>query len=508
MSDVASVAAAPEPQARITNFRAELARRRRGVWVYSAVSAVIAAALTIVLSAFVTPLILLLVGAALHLSARAGFEPAAARAGAAAIRAWASHGLDTMNQLTDNLDNVHGFADRALVLGPLATLAPFALPALGAGAFSWWVLRGAFLRAGGDDLATRLSARAVNDADPEEHQLANIVEEMAIAAGAPTPSVRIVDTPVANAAAMGPSHRAGVILVTRGLVDQLDRPETEAVVGRLVGAIATGDLRVAQSILAVLRTFGFFLTVLDLPLRFSAWRTLAESILAALAPRPSPRLLDDLAQGLEASTQADTVPDVEQMSKRLPRPLAPFLMFPLLPFLLINILFKTVLFLWTALFLGPPLALIWRSRCYWTDAMAVRLGRDPEALASALVKLAQSGVPPGAEAQAYLFLGVAGGGAAAARDRRTIALALPPSIAARTARLASMDAAAGWSRRPHGLIHWGQVLAHPVPALLVTFLLLLLLPLCSALLVMIGFMTVLAMSMSLTAGLAVVAALV
>ncbi len=37
--------------------------------------------------------------------------------------------------------------------------------------------------------------------------------------------------------------------------------------------------------MAVLRTFGFFLTVLDLPLRGSAWRTLRDLLLVSVVRR-------------------------------------------------------------------------------------------------------------------------------------------------------------------------------------------------------------------------------
>ena len=41
------------------------------------------------------------------------------------------------------------------------------------------------------------------------------------------------------------------------------------------------------------------------------------------------------------------------------------------------------MFLWTSLFLGPPLAMIWRDRRYAADAMAVQLTRNPDGLARA-----------------------------------------------------------------------------------------------------------------------------
>jgi carboxypeptidase Taq len=65
---------------------------------------------------------------------------------------------------------------------------------------------------------------------------------------------------------------------------------------------------------------------------------------------------------------------------------------------LISALFKTVMFRWSASFLGPPLWMIWHNRCLWTDATAAHRNLDPDDLASALEKMTD--VPEGAESRA------------------------------------------------------------------------------------------------------------
>jgi hypothetical protein len=49
----------------------------------------------------------------------------------------------------------------------------------------------------------------------------------------------LLDGAVANTAVLGSSHDDAVVLVSRRLLDELDRDETQAVVGHLVGAAGT-----------------------------------------------------------------------------------------------------------------------------------------------------------------------------------------------------------------------------------------------------------------------------
>src|SRR5688500_20386906 len=65
------------------------------------------------------------------------------------------------------------------------------------------------------------SARPVNPAVREEKLLAYKVEEMAIAAGLPTPKVYVQDSRDINAFATGLTPDKSVICVTRGALEQL-----------------------------------------------------------------------------------------------------------------------------------------------------------------------------------------------------------------------------------------------------------------------------------------------
>jgi Zn-dependent protease with chaperone function len=105
--------------------------------------------------------------------------------------------------------------------------------------------------------------RPVNPSDLEERQLANIVGERAIAGGVPEPRVLLMEGESVNAGAAG--NASSTVFVSRRLLDQLDRDETQGVLGHLLASIANGDLRIASGVLTVLQTLGLFMTLMDVP---------------------------------------------------------------------------------------------------------------------------------------------------------------------------------------------------------------------------------------------------
>jgi Zn-dependent protease with chaperone function len=496
------------PPAGRVSFFDEQARRRRGTWRLSFACLLVASGVGVVLSAAVTPLLLLIGGELLSLAAGLGLAPAVMHGAVRSIGRWAAYHLGNFDRLIGSLDHVNGLGDLGVLLPPLAQLSPVAVPALIAAAIVWVALRALVMRAGGEDLIHRLNARATNPADREEHQLANIIEEVAIAAGLPAPRLFVIDSPIVNAAAVGRTHKDAAVLVTRGLLDSLDRAETSAVVGHMIASIGGGDIKVTASILAVFQTFGFFLTVLDLPFRWSAWRALGGLVFVSVLPRPSPETVVRAGDSIEASLGGDTMPDVERMFAWVPfQWLRYMLLAPLLPPMLISMLLKLVLFLWTAFFLGPPLSWLWRNRRYIADAKAVELTRDPDALARALTTIAGSGVPPGGELREYFFISApATASKSALADRQTMSAALHPPLARRVARLVALGASPVGGAEPFRPFRWLRGLP-PLIALVVAALLVLLVPLFAALFVMIFYLTALAMTLALAAGLTLVAGL-
>lgn len=485
-------------------FYDELSRRRRRVWLSSGICLLIASGVGLVLSSIVTPVLLVILAGVLRAASALGLLAPGARAGIEAIHAFARGQMDHFQQILDSLDRIHGLNDMPLLTAPLVQMAPVVGPALLAGAITWLWLRHIFLRAGGQDLIVRMKARPANLDDAEERQLNNIVQEIAIGAGSPPPRLFLIDAPQINAAALGTGPQDSVIVVCRGLLLGLDRSETEAVVARLISSIGAGDLKLAAGVLAVFQTFGFFLTVLDLPLRWSAWRTLGALGLVSILPGKTAAMVGRVGEGLEASLEARTTPDPEVILAKVPpqlRKVAQIALIPWLPALLISLLYKLVLFLWTAIFLGPPMAMLWRNRCFETDALGVKLGRAPEAFARALEKIGAPDLPEGGQAYAYLFIGAPAAARRAASDRRSMTLALAPASAERIGRLMAMGDGVRRARRPSDLSELSQ---NPLRTAAATALLLLLAPLVAMLIFMIGYITALVMTIGLAAGLGLV----
>ncbi len=77
-------------------------------------------------------------------------------------------------------------------------------------------------------------------------KLLNVVEEMAIASGLPMPNVYVIESRAMNAFATGRSPETATIAVTRGLLDQLNREELQAVVAHELGHVRNFDIRYAM----------------------------------------------------------------------------------------------------------------------------------------------------------------------------------------------------------------------------------------------------------------------
>jgi Zn-dependent protease with chaperone function len=111
------------------------------------------------------------------------------------------------------------------------------------GGTSWWKFNR--LRAGGAVIAAELGGIRVlpETASPEERQLLNIVEEVAIAASIAVPPVYVLHHEGGiNAFAAGFTINDAVIGVTRGSLEQLTRDELQGVIAHEFSHILNGDM--------------------------------------------------------------------------------------------------------------------------------------------------------------------------------------------------------------------------------------------------------------------------
>jgi heat shock protein HtpX len=108
----------------------------------------------------------------------------------------------------------------------------------------WWVETSA-LESGGVVLAKRLGAREVSASGAhEEKRFANVVQELAVAAGMRPPvSMVLPRVQAINAFATGWDETDGVVAVTQGALDGLTREELQGLVAHELSHIREGDTR-------------------------------------------------------------------------------------------------------------------------------------------------------------------------------------------------------------------------------------------------------------------------
>jgi heat shock protein HtpX len=140
-----------------------------------------------------------------------------------------------------------GAAGGAVPVGSLMALAVGSVSAL----TSYYIGdRAVLLSTGAQPIADAVAA--ADDAGKLKlHQLDNVVDEMAIAAGLPRPAVYIVPDPDPNAFATGRGPGHSSIAVTRGLLDSLDREELQGVIAHEMSHIRNLDVRVMTIVAAL-----------------------------------------------------------------------------------------------------------------------------------------------------------------------------------------------------------------------------------------------------------------
>lgn len=298
----------------------------------------------------------------------------------------------------------------AVLAGAPVSALDAALPLVAPGAAAmlalWLAVRRLLARSGAGGVLLALRARQPASGDFEEHQLGNLVEEMAIAAGLPAPQFRVLDSPAANAAAVGTSPHDATLVVSRGLLDQLDRDEAQAVIGDLVASVGDGDLHIAGILLSVDQALGLLLMVLNAPFgprsRHALWQMVRAGFGGGDAEKEEALIADLLA---EAPEETDDVEQYEERTSQKAGTLGSIARLPLVPLLFLTTSAKMVMLLTSGALFGPVFGALWRRRRRLADAMAVQLTRNPDGLARALERLQQvEHHPPGGRAAAHLFV--------------------------------------------------------------------------------------------------------
>ncbi len=96
----------------------------------------------------------------------------------------------------------------------------------------------------GDSMMLNMAgAHQIYDDDPKNREIFRAVENVALAAGLPTPRVYIIDDASMNAFATGRSPRDASVALTRGIIKRLNRPELEGVIAHEMAHIGNRDIR-------------------------------------------------------------------------------------------------------------------------------------------------------------------------------------------------------------------------------------------------------------------------
>ncbi|HET6949719.1 MAG TPA: M48 family metalloprotease [Acidimicrobiales bacterium] len=264
----------------------------------------------------------------------------------------------------------------------------------------WRCVRRLFMRSGAGAVVLAAGARAPRPGDLEERQLVNLVEEMALAAGVPRPRVMLVDADVANAAVAGRSPQDFTVIVPRGLLDDLGRDATQAVVADLLAMVVDGDLRAALLIASVNQTFDLIGSALAAPLGGETRKVLWQAIRLALRRGPA------RGDGSEEHFIAERLTRMAQLEGLDPEPDRTGCVTLLFqwPFLVASLAWAITRLIFGGFLVSAVVAAQWRRRRLLADATAVELTRNPDALAAALVHLRDHGATVPAGPWTHLFV--------------------------------------------------------------------------------------------------------
>lgn len=374
-------------------------RNRRATWRISVLSVLAAILMGIPLALIVTPL---LYGVALIVADIINyFSPLPATFWQLATEL-ARFGVVALNAVLE-----HKSADpQTMVLGAAVML----LPGLWLSVSLWIGINLMFRRSGVGGALLALNAREPNPTQLKELQLADVVQEMAIAAGVTPPAVMLIDSPGANAAAIGSSPADARVIVSRRLLEDLNRDQLEGVLAHLIASIGNGDLRIAFRITTVFETCGLLVAIINSPFgpraRGVLWRIIRYGLFGGSArdgdAQEAAAVADLLARNVGMDTDdIDRFFDTRGKKSRL-RSVRNFIFFPIF---FTNIAIKLSLCFFSSAVLGPSIALLWRTRQYLADASAVQLTRNPDGLATALQKLNEEpGEIPGGDWASHLFV--------------------------------------------------------------------------------------------------------
>lgn len=249
-----------------------------------------------------------------------------------------------------------------------------ALPGLGLMAAALLVLHRAVRGATVHD-GRGLRLRAPHDSRLPERRFLNVVSEMSIAALTPVPSVRITHRDMGNAVFLDDAEGKPVIISSMDLVDTLDRNAMQGIAAHLVASLCNGDVRNGHRIAVVTALFGLMSRMATGFTQQGVLSIVGHLAVAALLPTAARAraVLDDLSNPFTAGDeQSGSAPDDGKLTWKH------WVWMPISGPIAMSGFFAGIV---ATFVLSPLLAVVWRRRRLLADATAVRLTRNPDAVA-------------------------------------------------------------------------------------------------------------------------------
>ena len=110
----------------------------------------------------------------------------------------------------------------------------------------WMLISWAF----GDSMILHMAnAHQIDDSDSENKYIYRLVENVALAAGLPTPRVYIIEETGMNAFATGRTPNDATVALTRGIINRLDKLELEGVIAHEMSHIGNRDIRLEMFVI-------------------------------------------------------------------------------------------------------------------------------------------------------------------------------------------------------------------------------------------------------------------
>lgn len=135
----------------------------------------------------------------------------------------------------------------------------------------WWVLGGAVIYAGiqywlADRQILAMSGAVELTSVNDNPRLWRTVENLSITTGTPMPRVFVINDPAPNAFATGRDPQHAVVAATTGLLDIMTDSELEGVMAHELGHVRNYDIRVSMIVFGLVVAIGF---IADMLLRMS-----------------------------------------------------------------------------------------------------------------------------------------------------------------------------------------------------------------------------------------------